>query len=73
VAQFIEIAAQVICQHKGILDKFLGDEVMALFSSHSKNHNYTHDDIVHIFTYFVQITIKTKYSQILDKRRRKDT
>jgi class 3 adenylate cyclase len=37
VAQFIEIAAQVICQHKGILDKLLGDGVMALFSSHSKS------------------------------------
>ena len=43
--EFFEIASEIIYQHNGKLDKFLGDGVMALFGFQSKNHSGAHDAI----------------------------
>ncbi|MGA8911302.1 MAG: adenylate/guanylate cyclase domain-containing protein [Nitrososphaeraceae archaeon] len=43
--EFFEIASEIIYQHNGKLDKFLGDGVMALFGFQSTNHSYSHDAI----------------------------
>ena len=42
---FLELARNIICERSGILDKFLGDGVMALFEFQSNDNNYTNDAI----------------------------
>ena len=43
--EFFELARNIICERSGVLDKFLGDRVMALFGFQNKNNNYTNDAI----------------------------
>jgi adenylate cyclase len=43
--EFFELARNIICERSGVLDKFLGDRVMALFGFQSKDKNYTNDAI----------------------------
>ena len=43
--EFFELARDIICEHNGILDKFLGDRVMALFGFQNKDNNYTNDAV----------------------------
>ena len=42
---FLELARNIICERSGILDKFLGDGVMALFEFQSNDNNYTNDAV----------------------------
>jgi len=43
--EFLELARNIICERSGILDKFLGDGVMALFEFQSNDNNYTNDAV----------------------------
>ena len=43
--EFLELARNIICVRSGILDKFLGDGVMALFEFQSNDNNYTNDAV----------------------------
>ncbi len=42
---FLELARNIICERSGILDKFLGDGVMAVFEFQSNDNNYTNDAV----------------------------
>ena len=46
--EFFELARNIICERSGILDKFLGDRVMALFGFQSKDNNYTNDAVASV-------------------------
>src|SRR5437588_2453494 len=43
--EFLELARNIICERSGILDKFLGDGVMAVFEFQSNDNNYTNDAV----------------------------
>jgi class 3 adenylate cyclase len=43
--EVLELARNIICERSGILDKFLGDGVMALFEFQSNDNNYTNDAV----------------------------
>ena len=43
--EFFELARNIICERSGILDKFLGDGVMAVFEFQSNDNNYTNDAV----------------------------
>jgi len=43
--EFLELARNIICERSGILDKFLGDGVMALFEFQSNDNNYTNEAV----------------------------
>lgn len=43
--EFFELTRNIICERGGILDKFLGDWIMALFGFQSKDINYTNDSV----------------------------
>lgn len=44
--EFLELARNIICERSSILDKFLGDGVMAFFEFQNKDNNYTNDGVV---------------------------
>jgi class 3 adenylate cyclase len=43
--EFLELAKNIISECSGILDKFLGDGVMAVFEFQSNDNNYTNDGV----------------------------
>jgi hypothetical protein len=43
--EFFELTRNIICGRSGILDKFLGDWIMALFGFQSKDNDYTNDAV----------------------------
>jgi class 3 adenylate cyclase len=44
--EFLELARNIICERSSILDKFLGDGVMAFFEFQNNDNNYTNDGVV---------------------------
>jgi class 3 adenylate cyclase len=47
--EFFELARNIICARNGIVDKFLGDRVMAIFGFQNRGHDSSHDAVYAVY------------------------
>lgn len=63
--EYFQVSSEVIFKHGGVLDKFIGDGVMALFGAFNSKENHGKNDAANAV--MSAIEIKKRFKKILDK------
>lgn len=62
--EYFEVSSKIIFEHGGVLDKFIGDAVMALFGTFNSKENRGKDDAINAVK--SAIAVKKRYNELLN-------